>query len=58
MKKSQNIFKNTSRCVECNGAIFFQIFVNSVYFAGIRSSTKKEKEKKLVGWTSNARKKY
>jgi hypothetical protein len=35
--------KNTSRCVESNGVKNFQIFVHLVYFAGIRSSTKKEK---------------
>jgi hypothetical protein len=37
--------KNTSRCVESNGVKKNQIHVHLIYlyFAGIRSSTKKEK---------------
>jgi hypothetical protein len=37
MKKSQKYFKV---CVESNGIKNFKIFVHSVYFAGIISSTK------------------
>jgi hypothetical protein len=49
MKKSHKILKNTSRCVQFNGVKNFQIFVHLVYFADIRSSTKKEKREK-IGW--------
>jgi hypothetical protein len=47
MKKSHKILKNTSRCVESNGVKNFQIFVRLVYFACIRSSTKKEKGEQI-----------
>jgi c-di-GMP-related signal transduction protein len=57
-EKISKKFKNTSRCVESNGVKNFQIFIHLVYFAGIRSSTKKEKGEKLAGSTSNGRKKY
>jgi hypothetical protein len=43
-KISQNS-QNTSRCVQSNGVKNFQIFVHLVYFADIRSSTKKKKRK-------------
>ena len=46
MKKFQKISKNTSSYHESNGVKNFQIFVRLVYFADIRSSTKKEKGKK------------
>jgi hypothetical protein len=48
MKKSQNILKNTSRCVESDGAKKIQIFVHLVYFAGIRSSTNVHKNTKYT----------
>jgi hypothetical protein len=35
MKKSQNILKNTLRCVKSNGVKIFQIFIHLVYFVGI-----------------------
>jgi hypothetical protein len=47
MRNSHKILKNTSRCVQFNGVKKFQIFVHLVYFADIRSSTKKEKGEKL-----------
>jgi hypothetical protein len=47
MEKSQKILKNTSRCVESNGVKNFQIFIHLVYFASIKSSTKKEKGEKI-----------
>jgi hypothetical protein len=43
MKNSQKILRNTLRCVEFNGVKNFQIFIHLAYFAGIISSTKKEK---------------
>jgi hypothetical protein len=49
-KKRKNLkknLKNTSRCVESNGVKNFQIFIHLVYFASIRSSTKKEKGEKI-----------
>jgi hypothetical protein len=53
-ENSQKYFK----VCRINGVKNFQIFIHLVYFAGIRSSTKKEKGEKLAGSTSNGRKKY